>query len=410
MSAIDKYILILGCFDTKGEIFSYLRKRILEQGERVITVNTGVMGTTEYFPIDIESDAVALEAGFTIADLRRERNRGHAMDIMGKGAAKIVSKLIAGGGVKAAIGMGGGGGTYIALFAMQNIPMGIPKLCLTTLAAKDLSRQIGNKDITLMSSVVDVAGLNSIIKLLVEQAAAAICAMANVIPSARVATSGNIAISMFGNTTACVDNCTELLKEQGYEVLAFHANGLGGKTMEALIREGCFDAVLDITTTELADDLCGGICSAGPDRLNAATEMGIPQVVVPGCLDMVNFGHPDTVPKQYKDRQFYSWAPDVTLMRTDKEENRIIGKRLAQKLNRSSAPVTIVLPLKGISQIDAEGGVFYRSEIDQALFDSIKNNADKALHVMEVNAHINDYAFSAILVKTLLEMIKRTKS
>ena len=410
MSAIDKYILILGCFDTKGEIFSYLRKRILEQGERVITVNTGVMGTTEYFPIDIESDAVALEAGFTIANLRRERNRGHAMDIMGKGAAKIVSKLIAGGGVKAAIGMGGGGGTYIALFAMQNIPMGIPKLCLTTLAAKDLSRQIGNKDITLMSSVVDVAGLNSIIKLLVEQAAAAICAMANVIPSARVATSGNIAISMFGNTTACVDNCTELLKEQGYEVLAFHANGLGGKTMEALIREGCFDAVLDITTTELADDLCGGICSAGPDRLNAATEMGIPQVVVPGCLDMVNFGHPDTVPKQYKDRQFYSWAPDVTLMRTDKEENRIIGKRLAQKLNRSSAPVTIVLPLKGISQIDAEGGVFYCSEIDQALFDSIKNNADKALHVMEVNAHINDYAFSAILVKTLLEMIKRTKS
>ena len=409
MSAIDKYILILGCFDTKGEIFSYLRKRILEQGERVIMVNTGVMGTTDYFPVDIESDAVALEAGFSIADLRTERNRGHAMDIMGKGAAKIVSKLIAGGGVKAAIGMGGGGGTYIALFAMQEIPMGIPKLCLTTLAAKDLSRQIGNKDITLMSSVVDVAGLNSIIKLLVEQAAAAICAMANVVTSARVATSGNIAISMFGNTTACVDMCTELLKKQGYEVLAFHATGVGGKTMEALIREGCFEAVLDITTTELADDLCGGICSAGPDRLNAATEMGIPQVVVPGCLDMVNFAHPDTVPVQYKNREFYSWAPDVTLMRTDKEENRILGKRLAQKLNRSNAPVTIVLPLKGISQIDAEGGVFYRPEIDQAMFDSIKNNADKAMNVMEVNAHINDYAFSVILVKTLLQMIKRTK-
>ena len=409
MSAIDKYILVLGCFDTKGEIFSYLRKRILEQGERVIMVNTGVMGTTDYFPVDIESDAVALEAGFTIADLRRERNRGHAMDIMGKGAAKIVSKLIAGGGVKAAIGMGGGGGTYIALFAMQEIPMGIPKLCLTTLAAKDLSRQIGNKDITLMSSVVDVAGLNSIIKLLVEQAAAAICAMANVVTPATAATSGNIAISMFGNTTACVDMCTELLKKQGYEVLAFHATGVGGKTMEALIREGCFEAVLDITTTELADDLCGGICSAGPDRLNAATEMGIPQVVVPGCLDMVNFAHPDTVPIQYKNREFYSWAPDVTLMRTDKEENRILGKRLAQKLNRSAAPVTIVLPMKGISQIDAEGGVFYRPEIDQALFDSIKNNADKALHVMEVNAHINDYAFSVILVNTLLQMIKRTK-
>lgn len=409
MSAIDKYILILGCFDTKGEIFSYLRNRILEQGEQVITINTGVMGTTDYFPVDFESDVVALEAGYTIADLRRERNRGQAMDIMGKGAAKIVSKLIAGGGVKAAIGMGGGGGTYIALFAMQEIPMGIPKLCLTTLAAKDLSRQIGNKDITLMSSVVDVAGLNSIIKLLVEQAAAAICAMANVHTSAKVATSGSIAISMFGNTTICVDKCTELLKEQGYEVLAFHATGVGGKTMEALIREGCFDAVLDITTTELADDLCGGICSAGPDRLNAAMEMSIPQVVVPGCLDMVNFAHPDTVPDQYKNREFYSWAPDVTLMRTDKEENRILGKLLAQKLNKSAAPVTIVLPLKGISQIDAEGGVFYRPEIDLALFDSIKNNVNETVDVKEVDAHINDYAFSAILVKTLLEMIERTK-
>jgi uncharacterized protein (UPF0261 family) len=409
MSAIDRYILILGCFDTKGEIFSYLRKRILEQGERVITVNTGVMGTTEYFPVDIESDLVALEAGFTIADLRKDGNRGQAIDIMGNGAAKIVSKMIAGGGVKAAIGMGGGGGTYIALFAMQEIPMGIPKLCLTTLAAKDLSRQIGHKDITLMSSVVDVAGLNSISKLLVEQAAAAICAMANVKSSARLITSGNIAISMFGNTTTCVDRCTELLKEKGYEVLAFHATGVGGKTMEALIREGCFDAVLDITTTELADDLCGGICSAGPDRLNAATEMGIPQVVVPGCLDMVNFAHPDTVPIQYKNREFYSWSPDVTLMRTDKEENRILGKQLAQKLNKSAAPTAIVLPLKGISQIDAEGGVFYRPEIDQALFDSIKNNVNETVDVKEVDAHINDYAFSEILVKTLLEMIQRTK-
>ena len=409
MSAIDKSILILGCFDTKGEIFSYLRKRILEQGERVITVNTGVMGTTDYFPVDIESDVVAMEAGFTIVDLRNEGNRGQAIDIMSTGAANIVSKLIATKGVKAAIGMGGGGGTYIALFAMQEIPMGIPKLCLTTLAAKDLSRQIGHKDITLMSSVVDVAGLNSISKLLVEQAAAAICAMANVHSSARVSSIGTIAISMFGNTTTCVDRCTELLNKNGYEVLAFHATGVGGTTMEALIREGCFDAVLDITTTELADNLCGGICSAGPDRLNAATERGIPQVVVPGCLDMVNFAHPDTVPIQYKNREFYSWSPDVTLMRTDKEENRILGKQLAQKLNKSAAPTSIVLPLKGISQIDAEGGVFYRPEINQVLFDSIKNNVAQTVDVKEVDAHINDYAFSEILVKTLLEMIQRTK-
>lgn len=409
MSSTDQYILMLGCFDTKGEIFSCLRDCILAKGELIIAINTGVMGTTDRFHVDFESDAVALEGGFNITDLRTKKDRGLAIDIMGKGAAKIVSKLVHDNQVKAVVGMGGGGGTYIALTAMQQVPFGIPKLCLTTLAAKDLSRQIGNKDITLMPSVVDVAGLNSIIKVLVEQAAAAICAMSNVVLTANTSTAGTIAISMFGNTTACVDKCTELLKDQGYEVLAFHATGVGGKAMEALIREGFFDAVLDVTTTELADDLCGGICSAGPERLSAATEMGIPQIVVPGCLDMVNFAHLDTVPLQYKDRKLYSWAPDVTLMRTNEEENEILGKTLAQKINRSAAPVTVILPLKGISQIDAEGGIFYHPEIDRILFNSIKNHVNEKIEVIEVNTHINDVEFAEILVDTLLTLIQKQK-
>ncbi len=407
MPETNKCILMLGCFDTKGEDFSFLRKCIIAQGERVITINTGVMGTTENFPVDFESDLVALEAGHSIIDLRREGNRGHAVEIMGIGAAKIVAKLIIEGRIKAAIGMGGGGGTYIALSAMQEIPLGMPKLCLTTLAAKDLSRQIGSKDITLMPSIVDVAGLNSISKLLIRQAAAAICAMAKVTNTEENATLGSIAISMFGNTSACVDKCSELLRKQGYEVLAFHANGVGGRTMEALIREGCFDAVLDITTTELADELCGGICSAGPDRLNAAAELSIPQVVVPGCLDMVNFAQLDTVPEQYKSREFYSWAPDVTLMRTNKEENKILGERLAHKINRSTAAVTILLPTKGISQIDAEGDVFYRPEINQILFDTIKQNVKATVNVIEVDEHINDEKFSRKAVRVLLDMIEK---
>jgi uncharacterized protein (UPF0261 family) len=179
--------------------------------------------------------------------------------------------------------------------------------------------------------------------------------------------------------------------------------------MEALIREGFFDAVLDITTTELADDLCGGICSAGPDRLNAAAEMGVPQVVVPGCLDMVNFAQMDTVPEKYKDRKLYSWAPDVTLMRTNEEENRILGEKLAQKVNQSTAPVTLLLPTKGISQIDAEGGVFYQPEADQALFESIKKHSQDPVKVAEVNAHINDQKFSAYIVSSLQEMKMREK-
>ena len=289
---------------------------------------------------------------------------------------------------------------------MQAVPLGIPKFCLSTVVAKDLSRQIGVKDITLMSSVVDVAGLNSISRLLIRQAASAITAMSDTKVDDAEETKRNIAISMFGNTTKCVDKCTELLRAKGYEVMAFHATGVGGSTMESLIREGVFDAVLDVTTTELADELCGGILSAGPDRLTAATEMGIPQIVVPGCLDMVNFAQMDTLPEQYRSRQLYSWAPDVTLMRTNVRENETLGKQLVDKLIGAKAPVEILLPLKGISQIDSEGDIFYDPEADSALFGAIKESADGHVPVMEVDAHINDAAFAKALVERLLKLME----
>lgn len=407
MFSDEKYILILGCFDTKGDVFAFLQKNILALGEQVITINTGIYGSTDLFRVDFEADAVAFEGGYSLEMLRSERDRGKAIDVMGRGAAAIVSQLVGEGKVKAAIGMGGGGGTYIALAALQQIPMGIPKLCLSTVAAKDLSRQVGDKDIMLMPSVVDVAGTNHILKMLVAQAAAAICAMAKTPVPENPESKGSIAISMFGNTTACVDKCTELLTKKGYEVLAFHATGVGGKTMEALIREGIFDAVLDVTTTELADNLCDGICSAGPQRLTAASEMKIPQVVVPGCLDMVNFAHLDTVPEKYRDRQLYSWAPDVTLMRTNVEENRILGQQLAEKASRSQAPATIVIPLRGVSQVDAEGRIFCQPEANAALFDAIRQHAPEQVTVTEADLHINDPAFAEMLVYTLLEILEK---
>lgn len=407
MSISDKAILILGCFDTKGDVFSYLRDCIIARGEPVVAVNTGIFGTTQAFPVDFEADVVAAAAGHDIADLRRDRDRGKAVDVMGRGASQLVSKLYAEGKIKAVAGMGGGGGTYIALSAMQGIPFGVPKVCLTTLATKDLSRQIGDKDIMLIPSVVDVAGTNHILRHLVAQAAAAVCAMANVEAADSGMKARSIAISMFGNTTPCVDKCTELLVKAGYEVLAFHATGVGGKTMESLIREGCFDAVLDITTTELADDLCGGICSAGPDRLTAAAEMGIPQVVVPGCIDMVNFAHLDTVPQAFTGRHLYSWAPDVTLMRTDERENAILGERLAHKVSRSPVPAVIVLPLKGISQIASEGGIFHDPAADEALFAAIRANVSGNVSVTDSDTHINDTAFAHLLVETLLGLIQK---
>jgi uncharacterized protein (UPF0261 family) len=257
---------------------------------------------------------------------------------------------------------------------------------------------------------VDLAGLNPLIKLFIGRAAAAVSAMARIPVPNEKTSSGTIAISMFGNTTACVDTCSHLLKEQGFEVMAFHATGVGGKTMEALIRENYFAAVLDITTTELADELCGGILSAGPDRLTAAAQMGIPQVVVPGCLDMVNFAQPETVPLQYKNRQLYSWAPDVTLMRTNPAENSQLGEMLAQKLNQSAGAVTVVLPLKGISQIDAQDGIFYAPETNQVLFDTIKKFVREPVQIKEINAHINDPEFAEMLVGILLELIAKSRT
>jgi uncharacterized protein (UPF0261 family) len=398
-------IVMIGCFDTKCEDFAYLRACLLDQGAEVHSINTGIMGTTDQFKVDFEAEEVAAAAGTKLSELQAAADRGQAVEVMGNGAAKILEHLVAQARIDGVIGMGGGGGTYIALLAMQQVPFGIPKFCLSTVATKDLSRQTGVKDITLMPSIVDIAGLNSISRTLIRQAAGAICGMAACsVPSAE-SKAKSIGISMFGNTTTCVENCSAMLKAEGYEVLTFHAVGIGGKTLEALIRDGCFVAALDLTTTELADDLCQGICSAGPDRLTAASEMGIPQVVAPGCLDMVNYGPIDTVPGQFKHRQLYSWAPDVTLMRTNQEENRILGSSLAKKLNKSKGPVTILLPLQGLSVVGGKGGVFYHPQIDKVLFEAIKENTDDFIKIVEVNANINDTIFAEQAVKELLAII-----
>lgn len=400
------YILMIGCFDTKGEIFSYLRNQLLSRGERVMAINSGVLGSTDLFPVDIEAESVAQQAGHTLADLRAKSDRGYAVDVMSRGVVKTIRSLVSKGGLKAAIGMGGGGGTYIVLSALKEIPMGVPKVCVSTLAAKDLTRQMESKDIVLFPSIVDVAGLNSISEMIIGQAAAAVSAMANAPKPKEAETAGRVAISMFGNTTPCVDQCTKFLKMDGYEVFPFHANGEGGRTMEALIKEGFFDGVLEITTTELADELCGGICSAGPDRLNAAGDMAIPQVIVPGCLDMVNFGPLDTVPEKYKDRQLYSWSPDVTLMRTNKEENIRLGEMLGAKINQSFGPVVVLIPEQGLSQLDEKGKEFYNPEVNQVLFDSIKRKVREPVSVFEFDGHINEDMFARVAVNSLELMIE----
>tara|TARA_R110000851_G_scaffold103648_1_gene220897 strand:+ start:403 stop:1650 length:1248 start_codon:yes stop_codon:yes gene_type:complete len=398
-------IIMVGCFDTKGEDFEYLYYCLLDLGVKVITINTGVLGSTDLFPVNFEAMEVALSGGSTLTDLRENKDRGSAIEVMGNGAATIVEDLFKMKKANGIIGMGGGGGTFIALKAMQTLPFGFPKICISTLATKDLSIHVGIKDITLMPSVVDVAGLNSISKVVMHQGAGAIVGMMQVSWSIDERQSKSIAISVFGNTTLCVDKCSELLRDQEYEVMAFHSVGVGGRTMEGLTMDGCIDAILDITTTELADELCGGICSAGPDRLTAAAKIGIPQIVVPGCMDMVNFGPLESVPEKYRDRQLFSWAPDVTLMRTNVEENRILGKTIAEKINKSKAPVTVLLPLGGLSKIGGPGEVFHAPATDQELFSSLKSHANKNIKMLEVNSNINTESFAAQAVKSLMEIL-----
>ncbi|WP_373519648.1 Tm-1-like ATP-binding domain-containing protein [Pricia sp.] len=404
---VGNMVIMLGCFDTKAEDFEYLFTCLKDKNVEVLTLNTGILGTTDQFPVDFEADVVAKAGGSRLSVLRKGNDRGKALEIMGHGAASILGDLVSENKVDAVIGMGGGGGTYMVLAAMQAVPFGIPKLCLSTLATKDLSAKIGNKDIVLMPSIVDVAGLNAISRVLIRQAAGALIGMVNTSDSDEKKSAGSIAMSVFGNTNLCAESCSKLLKEKGYDILAFHAVGSGGETMEALMGEGFFDAVLDLTTTELADHLCGGVCSAGPDRLTAASRMGIPQVVAPGCLDMVNFGPLDTVPEKYKDRQLYSWAPDVTLMRTNAEENKQLGKILADKINASKGPVSVLLPMGGLSKIGAKGEVFYDPEIDDVLFDAIRKHIKSDIDIIEVQNNINTMDFAESAVKALVDLIEK---
>lgn len=404
---MSKRVLMLGTFDSKGEEYAFLRERIVACGCEVVSINAGVDGSTDLFPVDVEADAVAEAGGETLADLREKRDRGNAMSVMNAGAAVLVRKMFDDGKFDGIIGMGGSGGTGIVTSAMRALPVGVPKFCVSTLAAGDISPFVGTKDIVMMPSIADVSGINRISRTILSRAAGAICGMVNsTIPEA-VSERPLIAASMFGNTTTCVDACREALDKAGYEVLVFHATGTGGRVLESLANEKLVDAVLDITTTEWADELCGGILSAGPDRLGGAGKNGLPHLIVPGCIDMCNFGSMASVPDRFKtgDRNFYEWTPEVTLMRTTVEENCQLGKIFAAKANAATGPVAFLFPLKGVSMLDADGDRFCDREADQAFFTAVRENVCDGIRVEEIDANINDPAFSAKATAMMLELI-----
>lgn len=401
------YILMIGTFDTKEAEFSYLRDRLLDHGYGVISMNVGVMGSPDTWAPDIEAEQVAEAGGVLLQELRHNGDRGQAMETMAKGAAVLARELFDEGRFGAAIGLGGGGGTSIVTAAMRGLPLGVPKVCVSTVASGNVSSYVGTSDIVMVPSIVDIAGLNRVSRAVLARAAGAVGGMLEAV--AKSVEGGEqpvVAATMFGNTTPCVQACAALLEARGYETIVFHATGTGGRTMEALISQGYFDGVLDLTTTELADELCGGIMSAGPERLTAAARNGVPQVVSPGCIDMANFGPEATVPERCRTRTLYRWNRDNTLMRTNAEENRVIGKQIAEHLNGATGPAAVLLPLRGLSLLGREDGPFRDADVDAELFETIKAHLKTGIELKELDTDINDPAFAAEAVETLLMLMK----
>lgn len=402
---MPKPIVIAGALDTKGEEFGFVRDLIAARGMETILVDFGVMGEPAVQP-DIPADTVARAGGHSLDELRKREDKTLAMETMAAGLASVVRDLHAAGRLGGILSMAGSGGTSIATRAMRALPVGVPKVMASTVGGGDVSAYVGTTDITMIPTVVDVAGINSISRQIYANAAGAIAGMVAMELPPLAESKPLIAASMFGNTTACVGRAQKALEGQGYEVLVFHATGTGGRTMESLIASGFISASLDLTTTELADYVCGGVMNAGPERMLAAARAGIPSVLAPGCVDMCNFWGMESVPQKYHQRTLYQWNPNITLMRTTVDENRRMGEMIAAAANAAGGPVAILLPLKGVSQLDSPGGMFWDPAADGACYDAIKAGVRAGIPVIELDCNINDPAFADKAVELLMGMLK----
>jgi len=398
-------VVLVGTLDTKGHELAYLRDRVREHGVDVLLVDVGVF-EPQVEP-DVSREEVARAVGEDAAGLAARGDRGAAVTAMARGAEAVARRLHAEGRLDAIAGLGGSGNSSIATAAMRALPVGVPKLMVSTLASGDTRPYVGAVDVTMTYSVVDISGINSISARILSNAAGAIAGMAQAtVPP--LDEKPLIGATMFGVTTPAVTRARERLEELGYEVLVFHATGTGGQSMEALVRGGYLAGVLDLTTTELADELVGGVLSAGPDRLEAAGAAGVPQVVSVGALDMVNFGPRETVPERFEGRNLYVHNPTVTLMRTTPEENRELGRRIGRKLSAATGPTALFVPLRGVSMIDVEGQPFHDPEADAELLAGLRETLD-GVETHELDVDVNDSSFADAMANRLHEMLEEAR-
>lgn len=399
---MKKTIAIIGTLDTKGPEHRYLKEQIESWGVSTIVINTGPLGKPSFTP-DISAEQVAGAGGEILTDLINKGERAKSIEVMSRGAVAIVKDLYDRGKIHGVISLGGGQGTVIGSAAMQALPVGVPKLMVSTIASVDPQPFVDIKDVTMMNPVVDIAGLNCILKLIIRNAAAAVAGMVKV---QKEAESGKprIGMTMYGITTPCVTRVKDILEAAGFEVLVFAATGVGDRAMEDLVQKGYIQGVVDITTTNVGQELIGGINHAGPKRLEEAGAKGIPQVISLGALDVVNFLRPETVPAKFQGRKFHMHNPTVTLMRTSVEENIQAGKVMAAKLNQAKGPVTVVIPLKGLSAYDIIGQPFYDTQADAALFKSLKEHLNDKIKLLVMDNHINDPQFAEKIASLMIEV------
>jgi uncharacterized protein (UPF0261 family) len=410
-------VLLIGTLDTKGAEFAFVRDLLRGAGLSTVVIDAGVTGPPAFEP-DVPRDRLFAAAGTTIEAVRRANDRGQAIEAAARGAAGLAADFAA--DTQGVLSLGGSAGTTIGTAAMRALPFGVPKVMVSTLASGQVRHWVGVRDILMMHSVVDISGLNRVSRVVLTNAANAMIGMvkgraepdalargsAKPLANASGSEKPLVTATMFGVTTPCVEAARRHLEASDYEVLVFHATGTGGMTMESFVRDGLVRGVLDATTTELADELVGGILSAGPDRLTAAGLRGVPQVISLGALDMVNFGPPDSVPEKFRGRRFYRHNPTVTLMRTTPEENDRLGREIAEKASAARGPTAALVPLRGVSAIDREGQPFWWPEADQALFESLRHWMSPHVRLTELDLHVNDPEFASAAARTLLELMR----
>ncbi len=404
---VSKSILIIATLDTKGSETQYLKDLIEEKGHRTLVMDTGVLGLAPFKP-DIPRDEVSHTGGTSIEELIRNRERGKAIQTMAEGSKRIAQKLYQEGKISGVIGLGGAQGTEIGTSAMRALPLGFPKLMVSTVASgyAQFGTYVGTKDLLMMHSVVDILGLNAFSRMILSNAAGAIVGMVEAKEEFKRPENKQIGMTIYGTTTPGCMVAKAYLESRGFEVVAFHPNGTGGRAMEEMIEEGILSGVLDMTTHELMDELMGGLHRAGPNRLEAAGKKGIPQVVVPGSIDFIVTGPMDTLPPEYRRRKYIAHNPSITLVRATPEEMKAVGKMMASKLNRAKGPTVVMIPLKGFSYPNRKGEPLYDEEGNQAFITSIKENL-KGIRVIEVDAHINDPEFGNEAAQVLERLIRK---